>query len=255
MPREAITVADLPLAVLDADSPVPLYYQVESDLRRLIEAEVLGAGALLPPEQDLSRAYGVSRHTVRQAMARLAADGLIARSAGRGTHVQPHTTRAAFHLDRSFTQQMAELGLTAHARVLRCEPGVVEAADPPALQAHHGEPLLRLDRLRLGDDEPVGLQHARVLTKRCPDLAAHDFAAASLYEVLARDYGLTVTEIQHTVSAAAASEAQAEALQVRPGSPLLVVRTTAFLDPQQAIEHTTSYYRADRYEYRTVQRA
>ena len=58
--------------------------------------------------------------------------------------------------------------------------------------------------------------------------------------------------IRHTVSATTATEEQAGHLNVAPGDPLLLVRTTALLDEDQLIEHTTSFYRADRYEYRTA---
>lgn len=235
--------------LVDPNSPVPLYFQVESDLRRRIQSGELPPGYVLPPEYDLCRDYGVSRHTIRTALARLSADRLIARGAGRGTVVLPQSNRVRFYLDRSFTQQMAELGRKARSRVISAEVGRVDEGDPEAVWAEKGAPCFRLERLRFGDDEPIGVQKTLVLTHRCPDLQKHDFANESLYAILSREYSLAVTRIHHTVGAAVADARDAELLEIGEGAPLLVVNTTAFLGESEVLEHTVSRYRADRYEY------
>lgn len=239
---------------VNPESPVPLYFQVESDLRRLIGEGELAPGAMVPPEQDLCRSYGVSRQTIRLALSRLVADGLVSRSAGRGTFVRPRPDRTRFFLDRSFTRQMAEMGRRAHSRVLRLEMGRLTRDHAEPFGTQTGAPCIHLDRLRLGDDEPVGIQHLTVVTHRCPGIERFDFATESLYEVLAREYNLLITEIHHTVGATLANQEQAELLQIAEASPLLVVHTTAYVNDREVIEHTTSYYRADRYEYSTMHR-
>lgn len=235
-------------------SPVPLYFQVESDLRQLIGAGILAPGAVVPPEQDLCKQYGVSRQTIRLALSRLVADGLVSRSAGRGTFVKSLPDRTHFFLDRSFTRQMAEMGRRAHSLILRMETGRIAESEAEPFGTQKGAPCIYLDRLRMGDDEPIGIQHLIVATRRCPGIDRFEFATESLYEVLSREYNLQITEIHHTVGASVADEAQAKLLQIAVGSPLLVVRTTAYLNDREAIEHTTSYYRADRYEYSTTHR-
>jgi GntR family transcriptional regulator len=238
-------------APADPSSPVPLYYQVETDLRHRIRSGELAPGDAVPPEHELCRIYGVSRHTVRTALSRLAAEKLIARGAGRGTFVLAQADRIRFYLDRSFTQQMADLGRRARSRVLEVEVGVVDATDPQPIRGDLGASCLRLARLRMGDDEPVGIQRTTVLTRRCPGLEDHDFGEESLYAVLAREHRLIVTEIHHTVGAAVAGPWQADLLSITEGAPLLIVSTTAYLGGREVLEHTASHYRADRYEYST----
>jgi GntR family transcriptional regulator len=80
-----------------------------------------------------------------------------------------------------------------------------------------------------------------------------DFARQSLYEILTNEYHLIITQIAHSISAAAADRLQAELLNVEPGAPLLVVNTSAFLENDEIIEFTVSYYRADKYEYTITQ--
>lgn len=242
----------LPLRRPDSSSSVPLHRQVEDDLRRLIASGILPPGSVLPPEFELCRAYGVGRQTVRLALLHLAADDLIARYAGRGTFVKDQPDRLAFYLDRSFTRQMAEMGLQAHSKVLDISTAFISETSPPPLRAHLGAPCLRLVRLRFGDADPVGIQATSILTDQCPGIETLDFDEVSLYEVLAAHYRLPIAEISHIISATTADELQAVLLQVAPGAPLLVVNTTALLATGDVIEHTISYYRADRYSYTTT---
>jgi GntR family transcriptional regulator len=249
MPFKQLSLGDVPLARLAQDSPVPLYHQIEVDLRQLISRGTLKPDDLLPPEHELCKGYGVGRHTVRMALARLTADGLIERQAGRGTFVKPLSDKHKFHLDRSFTRQMADIGVLARSRVLYAGPPT--ASLPPEVEAA-GTRFFVLERLRLGGDEPIGLQSTVVVADACPGIERIDFNTRSLYDVLGREYNLEVTRLTHAISATVATERQAGLLDVAPGSPLLVVKTAAYLDSGQVIEFTTSDYRADKYEYTTT---
>ena len=232
-------------------SDTPFYHQVEADLRRLIRTGTFTPDQPLPTERELRQLYGVGRQTIRLAMARLVADNLIERQAGRGTFIKPQKGRADFYLDRSFTRQMADLGLIAHSQLLSQSVGTVDETMPARLHTHLQEPYLHLTRLRLGNNEPIGLQISRILLTLCPDLASHDFNNVSLYQTLADEYNLTIQRIDHRISATTADALQSGLLQVAIGDPVLVVHTTAYLRDRNVIEDTTSYYRADKYEYHT----
>ena len=243
----------LPYSLLDIHSPVPLYHQIYLDLRRMIQEGIIPAGGMLPPEMEISEAYNVGRQTVRQAIARLVDDDLLERYAGRGTFVRAQPSHTQFFLDRSFSQQMRELGRVPRSRVLSIESGTIDALLVPALQGYSGRPCVTLERLRLGDDEPICHQVSTILTESCPGIEQEDFASQSMYELLSTRYHLVINRIDHIVRAIAADEYRADLLKVAEGTPLLFVGTTTYLDTGQVIEHTASYYRADRYEYSTSQ--
>lgn len=253
MGARQINIDELRITPIDNSSPIPLYYQIEADLRALLHGDEVGAGDLLPTEQELAQAYGVGRHTIRTALSRLVNDNLISRKAGHGTVVKGRVDRRQFSLARSFTRQMAEMGLQPRSRVLHKEKRTVQPDDPRPLSSMKiNASVLILDRLRLGNDEPIGLQRSYILLEQCRGLERKDFASHSLYEVLSNEYQLIITEITHTISATAADRLQAELLHVEPGAPLLVVNTSAFLENGQIIEFTVSHYRADKYEYTTT---
>jgi len=242
----------LPSSPVDPHSPIPLYHQVYLDLRQMIQRELILPGEMLPPEMNICQAYGVGRQTVRQAIARLVDEDLVERFAGRGTFVREQPNHIQFFLDRSFSQQMRELGHAPHSRLFNQRSGTVEK-DIPALQAYQGKPCLILERLRLGDSEPICHQISTILSESCPGIKEQDFASQSLYEVLATRYQLIISRIDHVVRAVAADKYRAELLEVQEGTPLLFVGTTAYLDNDELIEYSASYYRADRYEYSTTQ--
>jgi len=253
MPAHQILIDDLKITPLDTRSPIPLYYQIEADLRALLDSDRVAPGDLLPTEHDLAEAYRVGRHTIRTALSRLVNDHLIVRKAGHGTVVQSREDRRQFSLARSFTHQMAAMGLQARSVVLGQESRLIRASDPRALSEKVGAPCLILERLRLGNDEPIGLQHTFIVLEHCPGLEQVDFATHSLYEVLSNHYHLVISEITHAVSATAADKRQADLLRVENRAPLLVVKTRAVLDNGELIESSVTYYRADKYEYTTTQ--
>jgi GntR family transcriptional regulator len=142
----SVAPATFTVSAVNPESPVPLYYQIENDLRRLISTGAVPPGSTLPAEMELCRMYGVGRHTMRMALSRLAADDLISRRAGKGTVVKPQADRTKFYLDRSFTRQMIDLGRKPHSKVLDVEPTVVDERCPEVFREAIGAPCMRLVR-------------------------------------------------------------------------------------------------------------
>lgn len=243
----------LPYSTVDPHSPVPLYHQIYLDLKQIINNEIIPPGGMLPPEVEICQAYNVGRQTVRQAIAHLVDDNILERFAGRGTFVRKPVNLHQFFLDRSFTQQMRELGREPRSEILSRESGLLNRETFPAIQSWAGSPYFSLERLRLGDGEPICHQTTTILTERCPGIENEDFEQRSLYEILASKYHLLITRFDHIVRAVAADEYRAELLNVPKDTPLLFVMTMASNDQNELIEYSTSYYRADCYEYSTTQ--
>lgn len=246
-----LQIDDLPIQRVDPQSPVPLYHQINLDLRRMIDEHIIPPGSILPPEVEICQAYGVGRQTVRKAIARLVDANLVERYAGRGTFVRDHAERASFHLDRSFSQHVRDLGMAPSSRIISQETALIDQDAPSQLLNHLDGPCLKLERVRYGDEKPICYQSATILTSRCPGLEKYDFQRKSLYEVLAKEYGLIITRIEHLIRAVAADDYRAELLEIDSGAPLLFVSTTAYLENGEIIEVNHSHYRADQYEYRT----
>lgn len=240
---------DLDIRPVDENSPIPLYQQVRIDLLNMLQSERLIPGQMLPTEKELAEAYNVSRQTIRQAIGDLAASNLLERTPGRGTTVLSGRNRLKFFLDKSFAQQIVEMGLEPHSEVLRQKETVIDNASPQTLRHKRGSSALELIRLRFGNETPIGLQYTTIITDLCPDLGGHDFKEASLYNLILTKYKLPIARIDQTIGAVIADEWHKNLLKVSREIPLLLVNTTAYLENGEPIEASTSYYRADKYEF------
>jgi GntR family transcriptional regulator len=239
---------------LDLSSGVPLYLQVERSLLARIESGEWGPGKRVPPEGELAASYGVSRITVRQALARLTDRGLLARERGRGTFVRDQKLTAGARGVTSFTQELTGRGVKAGATILGQE--VVTAADArvaEALEVTPDAPVLRLRRLRTGNGRPVGVQTSSLPLGRFPGLDKVDFTDRSLYAVLRERYGTVPTEAIETLNVIAVSSADAAILDVRRGTPAFQIERIT-LDARGRFEHVHSIMRGDRYQIRVVLR-
>jgi GntR family transcriptional regulator len=206
MHSEQSNLANLKITPVDPNNPLPLYIQIIADLKKMINTGVLQPKAMLPPEVALCKAYGVSRQTIRQAILRLVDENLLERRAGRGTVVVAQENRPRFYLDRSFAQQMIEMGMAPHSEVLKIAEGSIDATSPEPLQVRLGANCLILVRLRFGNQTPIGIQYTTIITDLCPDLANHDFNQESLYNVLWTEYMLPIVRIDQIIGAVNADE-------------------------------------------------
>ena len=77
------------MAEINHTSPIPLYYQLKLLIEKQIETGELRPGDQIPTEHELCRRYHISRTPVRQALLELTREGLLTRTAGRGTFVTP----------------------------------------------------------------------------------------------------------------------------------------------------------------------
>jgi GntR family transcriptional regulator len=224
--------------------PQPQYRQIEQALRERIAT--LLPGARLPSDAELCAEFGVSRMTARNAMQRLAEDGLITRKPGRGSFVaEPLAHRRANRL-MTFTQEMRRGGRVPSSRVLTRVIRPSSPAEAESLGTPPGQPVVHLRRLRLADDKPIALE-STVLIGLCADaVMTADLANGSLHETLGRA-GIVLRGGTSTIGAAAATPDDARLLDVRIGDPLLVERRVIADGHGRRIEATESRYPADRY--------
>ncbi len=235
-------------AMLDKNSPVPLYYQLRTELEGRIKRGDWKPYQQLPTEDELAESYGVSKATVRQALRDLAHAEIVRREQGRGTFVAGTKIQFGPRRLASFTEEMRDFGMRSSSKVL--EQGVVQADETLAarLGLEQGSDVYRIERLRVAGDEPMGLQTVHVPCALAPGLLETDFASASLYETLEKRYGLTPDHAAQTHFARSLDARQALLLQVAEGCPALGGERLTFLAGGQPLELTLSLMRGDRYQ-------
>lgn len=210
------------------------------------------AGQRLPSERELASRYGVARMTVRGALDALAAQGLVHRVHGQGTFVsEPRLAQPS--VLTSFSEDMAARGMTPRSIVLAQEVGAAPDAVALRLELSPGQPLVRLERIRTGDGDPIALERSHLPSRRFPGLEHHDLTERSLYTVLAEEYDCVVATSVQRIAAVPLSDAEAHLLHAAPTTPALrIERVTRDVDGVP-VEFVRSVYRGDRFELHTEQ--
>lgn len=232
---------------LDKKSFEPLYAQIQSRLKELIRTGEIGVNDSLPGEAELSRIFGISRMTARHALQGLTNEGLTYRERGRGTFVSPPKVEKEITHLLGFSAQIRLLGMKASTRVLASAVIPAEGSIAESLELSVHDEVLRLQRLRLADDEPIAIEEVWIPRSRFPGIEEIDFGRHSLYETLRDRYGVRIGSSRETIGARQATAEEARLLRITPRSSLLEVSRTLLDVEGQPMEVAHSLYRGDRY--------
>lgn len=248
-----LSTRPLPLAAgfpetarLSREGEAPLYEQVRQALVALISSQAIAPGHILPSEHELCRSLGVSRTVVRQALGQLENQGIVDRVRGKGTFVaHPKVAESLLRTLVGLYEDATERGGIVRSEVLDhgTIPAVGEVAG--ALQVTPGTPVVRLERVRIVDDEPW----SRSIVWMPAEVGEHTYSADmrtdSLYQVLRR-HGIVGMTGTRSVEAVVATSETARLLHIPRGSALLKLRSIR-KDPEgKAIEYFVAFHRGDR---------
>jgi GntR family transcriptional regulator len=227
-------------------SNVPAYSQLagilEHQIASLTDDERTQA---LPSEGDLSRQYGLSRITVRQALKSLEARGLVYSSQGRGSFPTIPRVKgiSGFH---SFTSEVRRNGQLPGTRIL----GAADVEELPLLVTEklpvsEGEngPQIHLKRLRLIDGMPIAVEDAWLPKAMFPDLATSDFTDGSLYALLADRWGVDPAWTDALIEPDRASPEMSRQLEIEAHDPVLVAWRVTVTAEDKIFERVRSIYR------------
>lgn len=234
----------------DRKRPEPLWHQAESALRSLIADGTWQDGTQLPNEGKLSEMLGVSRITIRHALGNLEESGLLRREHGRGTFVRSSTVIAGVRGLTSFTQEMADRGLVVGSTILEMIELPADTEVAAALEIPEGSPVVKLRRLRAGNDQPIGIQTAYLPSGRVTGLLEIAEPILSLYDVLRDRFAIEPKLAREIYRVGTVSEQDASLLDVDAGSPAFIVRRITS-DSMGPFEFAVSTMRGDRYEIRS----
>jgi GntR family transcriptional regulator len=237
--------------MIDPDDFLPRYYQLANILRESISNGKFEPHQPIPSERQLEGLYSVSRTTIRQAIDLLIRQGFLYREHGRGTFVSPQKLQKGISELTSFTEDMKQRGIIPGQKIL--EIGYVEP--PEQVRLHLELPatcdrVLRIERLRLGDAVPMGLQTSYYVLPEGQTITRDELEEyGSIYIMLQEKFHLIPTEADETLEVTLATPREAALLQIPSGSPLLLSERITYSQYRRSFEFVKILYRGDRYRY------
>lgn len=237
----------------DRGSPVAVHVQIADWLRRAIAAGELSPGDRLPGERDIATALGVSRMTLRHALAELESAGTLVRVPGRtgGSYVTEPSVDVDLTELAGLTEQLRRGHRKAGARVLRAARTTARSAGATAAEALRvplGAPLVLVERLRSANGVPLALERSWFPARLVPGLLDRRLTG-SLYSLLDKQYRLQPHSAVEELEPVLADDDVAAVLGIDPGDPLMLVRRTASTKDGTAIEYAKDLFRADRVRF------
>lgn len=234
-------------STLDHQSPIPLFMQI----RLALLSEILrwpDPSTRFYGDNELAERFGVSRMTVRQAIADLVAEGLLRRRSGQGTFVTERVFVERLDRNLDIAGQYADVGVEQQTRVLDFEYRPPRESEQATLDLEKDEDILWLRRTRCIGSAPVALDE-RLLPGSIARRAKFDAdnAGGSIIDRL-RD-AVALGDVHWTIGAGAAGERVAATLLLAATDPVLERRMTYRSADGRRILSGRTVHRADMVRY------
>ena len=237
--------------VLDKNTPIPLYFQLEKLIMEEIENGAYPVGSMIPTEKELSQMFGISRTTVRQAIADLVRKEQLYRIKSKGTFVaQPKISQGFIQSIQSFDDDVRSEGRNPSTQVLDLRE--LELPEEVAFQlgVPAGTRAVYLYRRRCADGEPIVRVETYLPYELCSFTLTHDFATESLYQVLSEREETDVTHVTRTCEARLATAEDVAVLNMKRGRPIHYFVSQGRNREGRLIEYSIARYRGDQSTFR-----
>jgi len=239
----------------DAASPLlasqPRYVLLAQALMKDIAQGVYPVGSLLPTEYGLCTQFGLSRHTVREAIRRLQERGLVTRKRGVGTAVK--TSKVEARYVHSAVQMSDLMQYVADTRLVTSGTRAVIADDTLAetLRCGVGQRWICVSGFRYAGKEKRPMALTRIYIN--PSYAGVRKLIGTLkvpvYTLIEKQYGVTIVEVKQEIRAAAVNAADAKRLGVKPGSAALLIARRYLGANDHVVEIALNLHPAERFSY------
>ncbi len=233
--------------MIERDSAIPYYCQLMEIIRQQIAGGMLKEGQRTPSEFELSYAYRVNRHTVRQAIGELCRSGELYKLRGRGTFVaKPPIDLLEYRLSpkNRFTDNIREAGKTPDSRLLAWQEITAPVQVAEALGLAADERVFTLDILRLVNCQPFLFSKVYLPAGPLPGLAGQLEGFRSLSAIYDA-YDLSPRRVKSVFRASFPTQEETAALDIPGNLPVLKVESVLKTQDGVLIEYSVSCYRGD----------
>jgi len=241
--------------MLTREKGVPLYYQLDTILRKKILSGEIAASAPFPTEDLLVQQYNISRITVRQALSSLEKDRLIVRKQGKGTFVAEKIERAELPKLTGTGKDLVDISsqgakrIKITTKVIGFTKTLANKTITDYLGISEGAEVFRIERVRLADEKPLYYLLNYVPIEIGDKFNARMLKNKTLTEIMEVDLKMPIKAAIQTIEADIIDSYIGPILDAREGDPCLILRRVVYDRDEETIEYLVATFRADRYMY------
>lgn len=231
----------------------PTYQRVADELIQRIGTGAYPVGTNLPTEMELSSQFGVSRHTVREALRQLHHAGLVSRRKRVGTEVVARRPRATYLQPTNTIADLLQYADETQLSILQTKRIACDAALAEELECEVGDEWLQVTSLRAvpGHPRPVCMTVAYV-SARLPNIAKQlQGLTGPISAMLERVYGVRISRIEQRIQAVRLAKRPAKLLRASEGSPALRAIRRYYDNRGALIELSNAIHPGERFTYVT----
>ena len=214
--------------MFDPNSIIPLYQQLKEYIISQIKNGIWKPNDQIMTEAEISREFGISRITIRNAISELVEEGYLVKKQGKGTFVCPPKVSEKFQSSQSFTMNCVLNGIVPGSKLVR--KGIFPASQRAVNELHVApdDSIVYIERIRFADKEPILLEQV-YLPIQYQALLNEDLEHCSLYDVFENLFGFSPAEKEikgyhKTAEFTSATRAEATILKIKSGAPLVLIR-------------------------------
>ncbi|AZO93635.1 UTRA domain-containing protein [Iocasia frigidifontis] len=233
---------------INKNSHIPIYFQIQKQIRKAIEKVKIKPGEQLPTERELSSNLGVSRVTIRKAMRGLIMEGLCEKKSGKGIFVADKKLIMNIQNLEGTTQFIKRFGFDIKTSVIDKKIIKSEENLSSKLELVEGSDVLFLKRVRYVKGEPVMLEETYLPLYLFENIEIEDLNR-SLYNVLNHKYNIKPARSKGVYNIRISGEKESEILNLKLNTPLLVKKATSYTSEEIPFEYNIAKYRTDKFEF------
>ena len=233
--------------VVDKSRPEPVYRQIADWISYRITVGDWPVNLRLPSEPDLAKAMGVSRSSLRKAMALLTSQHLLLQIQGRGTFVRSGSIEGVIEPRLRPVTEIFDSGNIAYSTKILAQ-SLLAPSDKlrRALSSAPGQQALNVKWLVSLEDTPFVVSDIYLSGPFVPQLEHCELSIQSLYRTLERVCGSRIGRSRDVFAAVAAPPWVSPLLEVAPHAPALYIERRLYDEPNRLILYSENWLRSDR---------
>ena len=227
---------------------IPLHKQISDWLKQEIASGALEQNEKLPSENELSDKFEVSRVTVRRALQTLENEQLIYRCQGLGSFVSDQRTHQSFSFLNDFSEELAGSGLKPGSKIISFgHENIKDRKDILSyLEIQNKEIAVKLERVRLGDGEPIAFDQTWMPVFYGQLIESFDLENNTIFKILEEEFEIPIDKGCYRIESTVADKELATHLKVQENTPLLLINRIAYTISDKPVYFQKRYYRNDK---------